>query len=82
MERTSCALFVQVFRPVAPTLFNCDAMFQAIQLRFPNLPWMLEHPNVRILHLFAVGAAKEVVLPSALLVDANMGRYYRLQAER
>ena len=53
-----------------PHFLCCDAMFQAIQLRFPNFPWMFGNPNVRILHLFAVGAAEEVVLLSALLVDA------------
>ena len=39
-------------------------------LRFPNLPWILGKPSVRILHLFAVGAIEEAVLLSALLVDA------------
>ncbi len=45
-------------------------MFQAIQLRLPNLPWLFGDPNVRILHLFAVGAGEDGVLLSALLLDA------------
>ncbi len=45
-------------------------MFHAIQLRFPNLPWMFGTPTVRTLHLFAVGAVEEAVLLSVLLVDA------------
>ncbi len=45
-------------------------MYRAIQLRFPNLSWMFDNPNVRILHFFAIGAGEEAVLLAALLVGA------------